>query len=840
MPEPSQPPFADYRRPNGDRRLALVDAILTFAPLAAIALVIRVLIAPMVGHPVDINTFVTWGRSLAEIGLGGFYNAHPNCDYLPGYLYILWVCGKIASGLPPTFTLLIFKLPNLIADVGIAWLIWRQAGPTHSQSRLFWPALYLFNPVVIFNSAYWGQADSFHAFVVLAGLVFCWHRRFVIAAVVLGFACTVKPHSIVIVPLVITFAFMNRVNMLKLLACLVFGVGTFLAAFVAFAGDTDAWTLALERVRTTMELYPFATVNALNLWYASGKNWVDDSTLLLGLVSIRAVSITLVVGGFVFLIGHLTRGGDERKHDYWRVAAGLFLLTYFCSSRVHERHVFPAFVMLLCAVPSWRSAAYYHAIGSVLCFMNMVMAWGYIYSVPRSTQLGPVALTVGVCVSYGALVLAVLFRLNICLPSWDQFFKRAYDSTLVLARRVGAYNGYWLVLILAFAGGLRFARLGQPEERVFDEVYHAYTAEQWAKGKTDPWRWDTTAPDKDCSYEWTHPPLAKLIMTASIKMFGANAFAWRLPSAITGVVCVLLVFALGRKLFDSAKIGLLAAMLMSLDALPLVMSRIAMNDVFCVAFVLGGALAALSRRHFSGAILVGCAIACKWTGLFAIPLLIVIRLHNDRETIFKRPKRWVVELMGQGVLVVLVYLASYVPFFRAGNTTSDFAELQRQMWGYHVGGDLHHDGSSRAWQWPMGEGTLWFYAESYDIDSNPGIDEPFRKKKANIYAMGNLLIWWAGLGAAAFCILPVVRNASTPLTIALIGYLIFWVPWIVSPRIMFIYHYLPALPFLYLLLAWSLVKSEVDVRFNRAILGMSAVVLAIELPFILGIPLPVL
>ncbi|MEZ6084923.1 MAG: hypothetical protein R3E58_13560 [Phycisphaerae bacterium] len=38
-------------------------------------------------------------------------------------------------------------------------------------------------------------------------------------------------------------------------------------------------------------------------------------------------------------------------------------------------------------------------------------------------------------------------------------------------------------------------------------------------------------------------------------LFGINAFAWQLPSAIAGTICVLLVFVLAIKLFDSAAIS---------------------------------------------------------------------------------------------------------------------------------------------------------------------------------------------------------------------------------------------------------------------------------------------
>ncbi|GJM26906.1 MAG: hypothetical protein DHS20C16_33210 [Phycisphaerae bacterium] len=830
---------ADCNPPANDRRLSVLSAILTFAPIALAALAIRVLIAPLVGHPVDIHTFITWGQSIASEGVGQFYDTHPNCDYLPGYLYVLWACGKVAAVLPPTFTYLIFKLPNLLADLGIAWLIWRQVGPTQSRTRLVCPMLFLFNPVIIFNSAYWGQADSFHAFVVLSGLVLCRDRRFVLAAVVMGFACTVKPHSILAVPLVIVAACLQHIGPIRLLICIGAAFATFLLPFASFAEDVRLLTFALNRVSITMELYPFASVNALNLWYTLGQNWVDDSTLLGNFVSIRVVAIALVAGGAASLLWQMIRSKGRVANQYWRVAAGLFLLTFFCSTRVHERHVYPAFALLLCAAPIWNKAIYAYAMLSLTCFVNMVMAWGYIHSNTRTAQLGPIGLTIGICLVNGFVLAIVIWRSDFKLAWCDRFLKQLSTWLRGLARTISTRRGAALLVIIIFAFTLRIVRLDQPETRVFDEVYHAYTAEQWAQGNTDPWRWDTSAPDEDCAYEWTHPPLAKLIMTGSIRLFGVNAFAWRLPSAIAGTICVFLVYALGRKLFSSPAIGLLAAAFMSLDALPLVMSRIAMNDMFCVGFVLVGALACLQRRHFASATLIGCAIACKWTGLFAIPLLAIVRFRNRDEPIFQRPLRWGLGIVGQGLLIVLVYLVSYGPFFRAGNSPSDFVELHQRMWSYHVGGDLEHDGASKAWQWPMGDGTLWFYTESFDAGPTSPTELAKNSKRTDIYAMGNLPVWWAGVGAAAFCVLRVGKNPMTPLAVAVFGYLVFWVPWTMSPRIMFIYHYLPALPFLYLLLAWSLVKSEVDVRVTRSILAIAAVVLAVEFPFILGLPLPI-
>ncbi len=828
-PDPTLIPSIDTT--PDPQRLGRWDSILTLAPLALTALAIRVVIAPLVGHHVDMHAFVEWGRSLADVGFAQFYNAHPECDYLPGYLYVLWACGKLASIAPPHAHYLIFKFPNLLADLGTAWLIWRLTCPSKDRLRLVWPALYLFNPVIIFNSAYWGQADSFQAFVLLFALSLTRRRWWLLSALVMGYACTVKPHSVIAVLLVIVATYVQGIGLWRLLVCCGLAGAAFFGAFAPFAVDASVsvFDLAFERIRITMDLYPYASVNALNLWYALGKNWVHASTPLWGAVSIRMVSDPLVIGGLVLALVQLVRSGRSIDARYWRVGAALFLVTFFCSSRVHERHNFPAFALLLCAAPWWNRAVIVYAILSLTTFVNMVLAWAYLYSEPRSAILGPPWLTGTLCVLNCLALILVFWRFGREDAEPAKWMQRFSTRIATLATKAKTIRTLPIAAILLFAFGTRIIRLDQPDTRVFDEVYHAYTAEQWAKGNTDPWRWDTKTPDEGCSYEWTHPPLAKLIMTASIRVLGVNAFAWRLPAALLGTLCVYLVYVIGWQLFSNRAVGLLAAGFMVFDTLPLMMSRIAMNDMYCLVFVLLGVMACLRNRHYTSAVLTGCAIACKWTGLFALPLLLVIRLQISKNASLRPSMRLVAQTTGQGLILLAVYVASYTPFFRAGNSIADFFELQRQMLTYHQS-DLTHDGSSKAWEWPLADGTLWLYENEAKADEAP--------TEANIYALGNPLIWWPGLGAFAFCLLQVFRRRQPELVIAMFGYLVFWTPWIVSPRIMFIYHYLPALPFLYLLLAWSLVATDMDKRVIRTMLGAAAVVLGVAFPYILGVPLP--
>ena len=92
-----------------------------------------------------------------------------------------------------------------------------------------------------------------------------------------------------------------------------------------------------------------------------------------------------------------------------------------------------------------------------------------------------------------------------------------------------------LFLILIFT---RLVNLSLPPAHYFDEVYHAFTAQEMAKGNIDAWEWWHQAPS-DFAYEWTHPPLAKLGMVLGMKVFGENAFGWRIVQAILGTLVVL-------------------------------------------------------------------------------------------------------------------------------------------------------------------------------------------------------------------------------------------------------------------------------------------------------------
>lgn len=361
-----------------------------------------------------------------------------------------------------------------------------------------------------------------------------------------------------------------------------------------------------------------------------------------------------------------------------------------------------------------------------------------------------------------------------------------------------------LVVILAFVLLTRFWRLNYPQRFMFDEVYHAFTAQAYAKNDPRGYEWWHQSPVEGTAYEWLHPPISKLLMATGIILFGDNSFGWRVFSAFLGTVCVLLVFLIARELFKEENLGLLTTFIFAMDGLALVQSRIAMNDIFLTCFSLAAFYFLVkfrtSKKIKTNSLLmagffIGLAISTKWTGIYNLLIVGVIFLSKGRGWLKKflaQPKNWVMTALAFVIMPILIYLLSYGQFWLQGHTWDQFVMLHKQIWWYQTNLTATHTYQSSALSWPILARPVWFF-----VDYQPG-------SIANIYAMGNPLVWWGGLISLPFVIWQMLKRRYWQLGLVIFAYFAFFLPWALSPRIMFIYHYLPSIPFLCLFLGWAL------------------------------------
>lgn len=390
------------------------------------------------------------------------------------------------------------------------------------------------------------------------------------------------------------------------------------------------------------------------------------------------------------------------------------------------------------------------------------------------------------------------------------------------------FNNKKLIFVVIFLIlFLRVFRFDYPSTYVFDEVYHAFTAKEYAKGNIEAWEY-WTKPPPGVAYEWTHPPLAKEIMAISLFVFQTDKpWAWRLPGVLLGFVSIFLVYKIGLILFNNKSISLLSAFIFSLDGLNFVQSRTGMNDIYMVTFLLTSIYFLLKEKYFLSSLFIGLALSSKWASLYIFPLCILYLL-------LKRQFRPMLLFIG---IPPLVYLTSYLPFFLQGHDYQTFLMLQQQIWWYHTTLNATHDYTSKWWTWPLNLYPVWYYVEYH---KNGLI--------SNIFASGNPIVFIFGAIAVILTTLELFLTRSKTLLIIVLGYFSFILPWALSPRIMFLYHYSPTIPFLSLALGYQLSKlySLKDEEYfylpGRELFYLSLILIFLGFifvyPVLIGIPLP--
>ncbi len=429
------------------------------------------------------------------------------------------------------------------------------------------------------------------------------------------------------------------------------------------------------------------------------------------------------------------------------------------------------------------------------------------------------------------------------------------------------------IAVLVMAIGLRFWGLERFNELIFDEIYYAKFANNYLT---------------DTKFYNAHPPLSQYLIAIGIwigdllpldrnitnNLTGSihSPFSYRWMNALFGSLILPIVAGIAYQLTHRLSYAFLAALLISLDGLFLVDSRYALNNVFLIFFGLLGQLLVLMASKVWGderqilmvgaGIAFGASAACKWNGLwflFGMYILLVIAqiwklihpniyaLNTDSSPIDRlakiHPFNTFVTL---AIVPALTYTLAWIPHLLQ-NPQPDFWQMQWSILHYHekVGnGTSIHPYCADWYTWPLLMRPLAYYFK----------EDSATKNFYDVHAMGNPLLWWCALAAILILIgligKTVINKPIRELNLATIGVPIYitvnyaanLLPWIKVTRCLFIYHYMGALLFATMGLAWLLdewlrSKSNCLQGLGLTVIFGIAVAFVFWLPIYLGLPL---
>jgi len=301
---------------------------------------------------IDMNSFKGWSMILLEQGADKFYSA-TWCDYPPGYMYVLWLTGWIYRLFDPhlQFTngnllTALIKLTPALADILASYLIYLILKPQTSPEIARRGAItYAFNPVLIFLSGVWGQVDGVAVGLMLFTTWLLEQNRFILSGIMGSLTVIVKPQGLFLAP---TFLFSQwtKRRWWQWLIAVLLSAGSVWLAILPFYWTKisdrhsfilwllDPWRFLYQQFLSGGNTYPYASVNAFNLWIAG--NWQSDTLW-------KFVALGLLIMLLVWVAIWLYRYPQGMFLATAIVLLGIFVL----ATRMHERYIVYALPFLV-------------------------------------------------------------------------------------------------------------------------------------------------------------------------------------------------------------------------------------------------------------------------------------------------------------------------------------------------------------------------------------------------------------------------------------------------------------------------------------------------------------
>jgi hypothetical protein len=273
-----------------------------------LAVVVRLVLLPIPNTDDDFH-FQTWSRIVTLEGIHTIYdvydpvsNPYNECQYPPGYLYVLWAAGKIYQHFfSPVFQqesilfLIILRIPTVLADLALGILIFivlRRWSGARAANIAF--GVYALSPLMILDSTIVTQIDSVQSLLMVGTILLLVSGKDTMAIACLAVALLTKLQAVILVPLVL-FTVAQRGHWQSLVRGAAMSAGIFLLLALPFILHGRIYEL-FRTLLTPIGTLPFLSLNAFNPWWLiQGSNgFQPDSVVLLGFVTPRLIGLALM------------------------------------------------------------------------------------------------------------------------------------------------------------------------------------------------------------------------------------------------------------------------------------------------------------------------------------------------------------------------------------------------------------------------------------------------------------------------------------------------------------------------------------------------------------------
>jgi len=366
----------------------------------------------------DVLRYKDWARISYVYGLAETYKTEhitfgtlPN-NQPPGLLYILSASYRLHIQLSKMLLRVIpysekvnallngpvmsfmLRLPSIISDCLIGILIFLFLKRfNRKRGVLLAPSLFLFNPVVIYNSAVWGQVDAIVNVSFLFSFWLLFNKHTFLSILLFSLCILTKFSLLYMTPFYLLFWSRELKNIWNYFHATVLASVAGIIFILPISTNPFLWFLHFISNNTTGEMTNI-TAFAMNVWWVIFRPFIsignpnnlfsfsevrlinspDSSTLWLGVPLFR-----WAVGLFIVFCIPLFLSIYKRKNlsiQYiFLVLTNCSLLAFILLPQMHERYMYPAFIFLAFSSVFFCRFIISYVILSILNMINVYIVW---------------------------------------------------------------------------------------------------------------------------------------------------------------------------------------------------------------------------------------------------------------------------------------------------------------------------------------------------------------------------------------------------------------------------------------------------------------------------------
>lgn len=393
--------------------------------LILVALVLRLLAAFWslnYRENTDILRYKDWARISFLYGFPEVYKT----NYLsfgtlasnqpPGSLYILStfyqlsiqaakVVNKISNKKPGDLQwvniqlqTIFLRLPSILSDLIIGYIIFLTilSFKKNDKQALLGASLFLFNPVVIYNSAFWGQMDSINnLFIILSVYFLMKHKPFFVIPLIFA-SLYIKLSLFPLLPILLFVTLVTlKEQFNKILLSLVGSMAFILLLTVPISQTPHLWIYEFIKSSGLGEMQNITSF-AFNFWWVIFKPniIIGSPTSLFNFSEVKLLGSPADSSKFFFLslfqIGIIMYSAailplfyQIYKNRNCLIKPEMIMIIFLVSTlliflflpRMHERYIFPAFVLFAIYYGLTKKYLIAYVCISIVSFLNLYIVW---------------------------------------------------------------------------------------------------------------------------------------------------------------------------------------------------------------------------------------------------------------------------------------------------------------------------------------------------------------------------------------------------------------------------------------------------------------------------------